>query len=57
VSRHGQGRSEVVHRIGCAALERRAQCTCGAEGAFPWGWFLLGLVVVLGVVGVWWWTW
>jgi hypothetical protein len=40
----------IVHRLDCAALERRAACTCGAEAAgVPWGWLAGGalLVVVL----------
>jgi hypothetical protein len=39
----------IVHRIGCASLERRAACTCGAEAA-PWSWWqLIAGLVVLGV--------
>jgi hypothetical protein len=40
----------TMHRIGCASLERRAACTCGAEAAgVPWGW-LVGAVLLVVVL-------
>jgi hypothetical protein len=42
----------IVHRIGCAALERRAACTCGAESP-PWSWWQLVAAVALLGVALW----
>jgi len=43
----------VAHRLGCAALERRAACTCGAaRGGIAWGYVLVAVLLV-GVLAVW----
>lgn len=44
----------TLHRIGCASLERRAQCTCGADKAPPMAWGRIVLIVLaVAAVAVW----
>jgi hypothetical protein len=41
----------IRHRIGCASLERRAQCTCGADNPpIAWGRVLVAVLAVAALV-------
>lgn len=48
----------MIHALGCASLERNAQCTCGADRVSARGWWPIGLALAgLAAVVVMVWLW
>jgi hypothetical protein len=44
----------IRHGVGCASLERRAACTCGADNLpAPWGRIVLAAALVVAGLVVW----